>query len=165
VAAVLYVIGTQAAPHVTPADYERSLTDVVPLKSWLATALLALAAAQVGLALWIYGKLPRVSAADRPAVRIHRGVGILAVALSIPIALHCVITYGVHTDLSARVAIHSIAGCFLYGAIVAKLLVIRLGRYSRWVLPLAGGTIVSLVAVLWYTAALWYFNGYGLPLG
>ena len=67
VAAVLYVIGTQAAPHVTPADYEHSLTDVVPLKSWLATALLALAAAQVGLALWIYGKLPRVSAADRPS--------------------------------------------------------------------------------------------------
>jgi Family of unknown function (DUF6529) len=165
VAAVLYVIGTQAAPHVTPADYEHSLTDVVPLKSWLATALLALAAAQVGLALWIYGKLPSVSAADRPAVRIHRGVGILAVALSIPIALHCVITYGVHTDLSARVAVHSIAGCFLYGAIVAKLLVIRLGRYPRWVLPLAGGTVVTLIAVLWYTAALWYFNGYSLPLG
>jgi hypothetical protein len=165
VAGALYLIGTQTAPHVTPADYEHSLTDVVPLKSWLATALLALAAAQVGLALWIYGKLPRVSAADRPAVRIHRGVGILAVALSIPIALHCVITYGVHTDLSARVAVHSIAGCFLYGAIVAKLLVIRLGRYPRWVLPLAGGTVVTLIAVLWYTAALWYFNGYSLPLG
>src|SRR6476646_3928648 len=87
VAAVLYVIGTQAAPHVTPADYEHSLTNVVPLKSWLATALVA-------LALWIYGKLPRVSAAKRSVVRIHRGVGILAIALSIPIAHHCVITYG-----------------------------------------------------------------------
>ena len=130
-AAVLYVIGTQAAPHVTPADYEHSLTDVVPLKSWLATALLALAAAQVGLALWIYGKLPASAPPSAPSSRIHRAVGILAVALSIPIALHCAITYGVHTDLSARVAIHSIAGCFLYGAIVAKLLVIRLGRYPR----------------------------------
>lgn len=164
VAAVLYVIGTQAAPHVTPADYERSLTDVVPLKSWLATGLLALAAAQAGLALWIYGKLPRVDAAERRVVRIHRGVGILAVTLSIPIALHCVVTYGVHTNLSARVAIHSLAGCFLYGAIVAKLVVIRLGRYPRWVLPVAGGTLVTLVAVLWYTAALWYFNGYSLPV-
>ena len=163
VAGVLYVIGTQAAPHVTPADYERSLTDVVPLKSWLATALLALAAAQAGLALWIYGKLPRIGAADRPVARIHRGVGVLAVALSIPIALHCVLTYGVHTNLSVRVAIHSLAGCFLYGAIVAKLLVIRLARYPRWVLPVAGGTVVTLVALLWYTAALWYFNGQSLP--
>jgi len=74
-----------------------------------------------------------------------------------------VITYGVHTNLSARVAVHSIAGCFLYGAIVAKLLVIRLARFPRWALPLAGGTVVTLVAVLWYTAALWYFNGYSLP--
>jgi hypothetical protein len=164
VAVVLYVIGTQAAPHVTIADYERSLTDVVPLKSWLATALLALAAAQAGLALWIYGKLPRIGPGDRHVARIHRAVGVLAVALSIPIALHCVITYGVHTDLSARVAVHSIAGCFLYGAIVAKLLVIRLGRYPRWVLPIAGGTVVTLVAVLWYTAALWYFNGQSLPI-
>lgn len=164
VAGALYLIGTQAAPHVTPAGYERSLTDVVPLKSWLATALLALAAAQAGLALWIYGKLPRVDAAERRVVTIHRGVGVLAVALSIPIALHCVITYGAHTDLSARVAIHSIAGCFLYGAIVAKLLVIRLGRFPRWVLPVAGGAVVTLVAVLWYTAALWYFNGYSLPV-
>ena len=164
VAAALYLIGTQAAPHVTPADYERSLTDVVPLKSWLATGLRAGENEQAGLALWIYGKLPRVDAAERRVVRIHRGVGVLAVALSIPIALHCVITYGVHTNLSARVAIHSIAGCFLYGAIVAKLLVIRLGRFPRWVLPVAGGTLVTLVAVLWYTAALWYFNGQSLPV-
>ena len=143
VAGALYLIGTQATPHVTPADYEHSLTDVAPLKSWLATALLALAAAQAGLALWIYGKLPRLGAADRPVVRVHRTVGVLAVALSIPIALHRVITYGVHTDLSARVAIHSIAGCFLYGGIVAKLLVIRLGRFPRWVLPVAGGTVAE----------------------
>src|SRR6266516_2793036 len=66
VAAVLYVIGTQTAPHVTPADYERSLTDVVPLKSWLATALLALAAAQLGLAVWIYRRARgAVSSGDR----------------------------------------------------------------------------------------------------
>ena len=163
VAGALYLIGTQAAPHVTPADYEHSLTTVVPLKSWLATGLLALAAAQAGLALLIYGKLPKLSAAERPVVRVHRAVGVLALALSIPIALHCVITYGVHTNLSARVAVHSIAGSFLYGAIVAKLLVIRLGRFPRWVLPVAGGTVATLVAVLWYTAALWYFNGYSLP--
>jgi hypothetical protein len=164
VAAALYVIGTEVRPHVTPADYERSLTSVVPLKAWLATALLALAVAQVGLALWIFGKLPRVGTAGRGVVKVHRGVGVVAIALSIPIAVHCVSTYGVQTGLSARVAIHSLAGCFLYGAIVAKLMVVRIGRYPRWVLPVAGGAVVTMVAVLWYTAALWYFNSHSLPV-
>jgi hypothetical protein len=28
----------------------------------------------------------------------------------------------------------------------------------------ADGTLVSVVVVLWYTAALWYFNDHSLPL-
>jgi hypothetical protein len=32
-----------------------------------------------------------------------------------------------------------------------------------WGLPLAGGTLVVLVAVLWYTSAFWYFDDYSLP--
>jgi hypothetical protein len=31
------------------------------------------------------------------------------------------------------------------------------------VLPAAGGTLAIVVAVLWYTSALWYYNGYQLP--
>jgi Family of unknown function (DUF6529) len=27
----------------------------------------------------------------------------------------------------------------------------------------AGGALALLVAVLWYTSALWYYNGYQLP--
>jgi hypothetical protein len=30
-------------------------------------------------------------------------------------------------------------------------------------LPIAGGTLVLLVVLLWYTSALWYFNDYHLP--
>jgi hypothetical protein len=29
-------------------------------------------------------------------------------------------------------------------------------------LPAAGGTLAILVGVLWYTSALWYYNGYQL---
>jgi hypothetical protein len=28
---------------------------------------------------------------------------------------------------------------------------------------MAGGAVVVLVAVLWYTSALWYFSDYSLP--
>jgi len=38
---------------------------------------------------------------------------------------------------------------------------------SRWLpgyaLPLAGGILVTVVAVLWYTSALWNFNDFSLP--
>jgi hypothetical protein len=64
----------------------------------------------------------------------------------------------------ARIAVHSIAGCFLYGAFAAKMMIVRSRRLPGWVLPLAGGTLVTLVAVLWYTSALWYYNGFNLPL-
>ena len=68
------------------------------------------------------------------------------------------------TRSDARVAVHSLAGCFLYGAFAAKLIIVRSPRLPGWALPLAGGTLVVLVAVLWYTSALWYFNDYSLPL-
>jgi len=32
-----------------------------------------------------------------------------------------------------------------------------------WALPTAGGTLALTVVLLWYTSALWYYNGYQLP--
>ena len=60
-------------------------------------------------------------------------------ALTIPIALHYLIAYGVQLT-SVRVAVHSLAGCFLYGAFVAKVLLVHTRRLPAWVLPVAGGT-------------------------
>ena len=97
--------------------------------------------------------------AVRPA---HRVLGFGLFALTIPIALHCLIAYGVQLT-SARVAVHSLAGCFLYGAFVAKVLLVHTRRLPRWVLPVAGGMLAVTVAVLWYSSALWYYNGYQLP--
>jgi hypothetical protein len=36
-------------------------------------------------------------------------------------------------------------------------------RLPGWALPVAGGALAVLVGVLWYTSALWYYNGYRLP--
>jgi len=70
--------------------------------------------------------------------------------------------YGVQT-LDTRIAVHSVAGSFFYGAFAAKVTVVRWRRFPGWVLPLARGALVTVVALLWYTSALWYFNDSSLP--
>ena len=90
----------------------------------------------------------------------HRIIGFALFALTVPIALHCLVAYGVQLT-SLRVAVHSLAGCFLYGAFAAK--VVHSRRLPGWALPAAGGTLAVLAAVLWCTSALWYYNGYQLP--
>jgi Family of unknown function (DUF6529) len=47
--------------------------------------------------------------------------------------------------VTSRVAVHSLAGCFFYGAFAAKVVVVR-SRLPRFALPLAGGTLLVLVA-------------------
>jgi hypothetical protein len=49
------------------------------------------------------------------------------------------------------------------GAVAAKVLIVRSRRFPGWTLPLAGGSLVALIAILWYTSALWYFDNYSLP--
>jgi hypothetical protein len=164
IAAALYVFGTERTPDYSgTALFGRTAEDTLPLKSWLATGVLALAAVQLGLALWMYGKFPGLGVAALPTHSVHRAVGTVAVLITLPIAYHCAFAYGVETNIDARTAVHSLAGCFFYGAFAAKLLIVRSRRFPGWSLPLAGGTLIVLVAVLWYTSALWYFNDYRLP--
>src|SRR5262250_1707041 len=83
-------------------------------------------------------------------------------AVTVPVAVHCLVAYGVQLT-SLRVAIHSIAGCFFYGAFAAKVLLVHSRRLPGWALPVAGGMLAIVLGVLWYTSALWYYNGYQLP--
>ena len=164
IAAGLYAFGTEHTPDYSgTALFGRTAADTLPLKSWLATGLLAFAVTQLGLALWMYGKLPGIGAASARMGNVHRAVGVAALLLTLPIAYHCAFAYGVKTNVDSRIAAHSLAGCFFYGAVAAKLTVVRARRLPGWTLPLAGGTLVVLVAVLWYTSALWYFNNFSLP--
>ena len=54
-----------------------------------------------------------------------------------------------------------LAGC-MYPT-TAKVLLVQSRRLPGWALPAAGCLLAFLVAVLWYTSALWYYNGYQLP--
>jgi hypothetical protein len=164
VTAGLYVFGTRHVPNYSTSLFGQTAADTLPLKSWLGTGLLGLAGVQLAVALWMYGRLPGVAVAPMQVATGHRLVGVCALILTLPIAYHCAFAYGVQTHLDTRVAVHSLAGCFLYGAFAAKVTIVRSERYPSWAFPLVGGLLVALVAVLWYTSALWYFNDYRLPI-
>ena len=163
VAVVLYIVGKAHTPDYTTGLFGQSGLNAIMLKSALATAALGLAVVQVLLALWIYRKLPLAGRAPKPVGMTHRVVGAVLVAVTLPIAIHCFLAYGVVlTD--ARKVIHSIAGCVFYGAVVSKVVLVQSRRLPGWALPVAGGLLALLVALLWYTSALWYYNGYSIPI-
>jgi hypothetical protein len=106
----------------------------------------------------MWGKLRRVVPLSFPtAKRIHRWSGRIAVLLTLPVFFHCVTVLGWKTP-DARVTVHVVAGSFVYGVLVAKLLVIRGKGYPHWVLPVLGGSLAGVLATLWLTSALWYFT-------
>lgn len=160
--AALYLFGTHHTPSYTIGLFGQHGVDVYRLKSQIATGVLALALVQLLLALWIYRKLPGLGGAPRPVGRVHRAMGVVLFLVTLPVAVHCMFAYGVQT-YSTRVTVHSLAGCFFYGAFLAKVLVVRSRRLPGWVLPVVGGLLVTTIAVLWYSSALWYFNGDQLP--
>jgi hypothetical protein len=162
VVAAIYVAGRLLTVDPAFSLFGRQYLAAVSLKALLATVALGLAVVQVLLALWMYRKLPLAGSAPRPVRLSHRVLGFGLFALTVPIALHCLIAYGVQLT-SVRVAVHSLAGCFFYGAFVAKVLLVQSRRLPGWVLPVAGGLLAVTVGVLWYSAALWYYNGYQVP--
>lgn len=158
----LVAFGRNHTPDYTMTLFGQGGTDAVALKARLATIVLGLAVLQLGLALWMYRRLPGVRSVPRRVPLLHRIGGLVTFAVSVPIAVHCMFAYGVQLG-SSRLAVHSLAGCFFYGAFAAKVLLVRSRRLPGWALPVAGGLLVATVAVLWYAAALWYFNGYHVP--
>ncbi|WP_189492186.1 DUF6529 family protein [Streptomyces antnestii] len=158
----LYAFGRTHTPDYTAALFGRRGDDANGLKARLGSALMGLAVVQVLLALWIYGRLPLVSAAPRQVALAHRAVGYVAFLVSLPIAHHCITAYGVQLG-ETRTALHSVTGCALYGAFVAKVLVVRSRRLPAWAIPAAGGLLFVTIGVLWYSAALWFLDGYRVP--
>ena len=80
-----------------------------------------------------------------------------AILLTLPVAYHCIFLLGFGTH-SPRVLIHSLLGSFLYGAVVAKVLIVRSTRFAPWVLPVAGSLLFSILLGLWLTSAFWFFT-------
>ena len=102
-------------------------------KSWLATGGFALGIVQLVSAMRMYGRLGRTAAPPWIGT-LHRWTGRAAVLLTVPVAAHCLYALGFQ-DGTPRVLVHSLVGCFFYGAFVAKMLVLTGSGAPRWSLP------------------------------
>jgi uncharacterized protein DUF6529 len=130
----------------------------IAFKAWFASAAALFAIVQVLTGARIFGKLTGIVPVPPPRVnRIHRWSGRLAILCTLPVAFHCIFILGFQTG-SPRVLIHSVLGTFLYGVLAVKLFFVHDRDHPRWTLPLVGGTLFTVLALLWSTSSLWYFT-------
>jgi hypothetical protein len=129
----------------------------IAAKAWLATAAVILAVVQVLTGARMFGKLRFLPLRGPRVAFVHRWSGRLAFLFTLPVFFHCVTILGFETP-DTRVAIHSLAGSFVYGVFTAKMLIVRDGSLPGWALPVAGATMASTLGVLWLTSSLWYFT-------
>jgi mono/diheme cytochrome c family protein len=130
-------------------------SDPIHLKAGFATAAVVLACFQLFTAAWIFRKLPW----PKPAWvnPVHRWSGRLAFAFTLPVAYHCIFKLGFQ-DPTTRVLAHSLLGCAVYGAFAAKVTVVRLHNFPRFVLPVAGGLLFAVLVGVWWTSAVWLYG-------
>ncbi|MEV7043378.1 DUF6529 family protein [Amycolatopsis sp. NPDC051061] len=160
-AVVSVVLGVYGSLH-TPTGVAVNIagfSSAQSVKAWLATVVVVLAIVQLLSALVMYGKLGR----NAPAwiAPVHRWSGRLAFLVSIPVALHCLYALGFQS-FDTRVLLHSLLGCFFYGAFVAKMLLLRRDGAPGWSLPVLGGLVFTGLVGLWLSASLWFFTQSGL---
>ncbi|WP_225729387.1 MULTISPECIES: DUF6529 family protein [unclassified Nocardia] len=161
-AAAAVALGVYAKVH-EPRYFSINLagfSSPLAVKTWLATAVLVLGLAQLASALAIYGKIPNFRAPSWIGAA-HVWTGRLAVLISVPVAVHCLYALGFQ-DYNPRVLLHSLFGCFFYGAFVAKMLLLTRGRLPGWVVPVAGGLVLAGLTGIWLSSAAWFFEHNGL---
>ena len=151
------------APGLYPPSYLKLFfSDPIHLKVWLATAAVCSPASRSSPPPTSTQRLRLPMGAGVAAV--HRWSGRLAILLTLPVAYHCIFLLG-YGDYSTRVQVHSLLGSVIYGAFIAKVLVVRGGtRFPGWVLPLAGGTLFAILLGLWLTSSLWFFQNVGVGI-
>jgi hypothetical protein len=130
-------------------------------KVWLASAACLFALVQLASALAMYGKLPGLARAPRWVSPLHRWSGRIAFLLVVPVAMMCLYALGFEHS-SPRVLIHSLLGCFFFGAFVAKMLLLSRRSTPGWVLPVVGGLVFTALVGLWLSSSLWYFTTVGV---
>ena len=130
------------------------------VKSWLATVATFFAVVQVGSALVMYGKIPRVPAPSWIG-RLHQWSGRIAFLVAVPVAVNCLYGLGFQT-YSTRVLIHSVLGCAFFGAFTVKMLILPKRGLPGWTLPVAGAVVFTVLTALWFTSAYWFFSTFGI---
>jgi hypothetical protein len=162
-ALVAMSLGIYGNVHDPASDLSITLgfADTLTMKVWLSSVAVLFALVQVGSALWLYGRL-----GARPAPAwlgsLHRISGRVAFLVSLPVAYHCLYQLAFQ-DTTGRVLLHSLFGCAFYGAFAAKVVVVRSPALPGLALPIAGGTLFSLLVATWMTSGLWFISENGFP--
>ena len=159
VAVMLGVFGSQHQPT-GQATTTLGFGSLIAMKVWLGSIAGVLALGQLISALWMYGKLGRP--APKAVSLIHRFSGTTAVLVSLPVAYSCLWALGFQTS-STRVLIHSLLGCVFYGAFVTKIIALHTKSSPGWLLPLAGGLLVSALVGVVLASSVWYLSTVGVP--
>ena len=165
-AAVALAVGVYGNVHDPTGEalFTLFFTATLNMKAWLATIVLLLAGFQLLSAARLYGKVHIPRQVPPWLGQAHRLSGTLAFLVSLPVAYHCLWSLGFESDPDqTRRFVHSIAGCFFYGAFASKVLVVRSRSLPGWALPAAGGALFTSVVVLWLSSALWFFDTVGFP--
>lgn len=157
--AVSVLLGVYADSHTPTGEkpYTLFFSDTINLKVWFATAAVILAVIQIFLALRLYGKVHWPKTAPSWLGDAHRLTGTLAFLVTLPVVYQCVWALGFQSG-GTRVLIHSLAGCFFYGAFVCKVLGVRIHGLPGWVLPVIGGAVFTALVVLFLTSSVWFFT-------
>jgi len=130
------------------------------VKSWLATGATVFAVVQVGSALVMYGKVPRIAAPSWIG-GLHRWSGRTAFLLAVPVAVHCLYALGFQS-YSSRVLVHSLLGCAFFGAFTVKMLILPKRELPSWMLPTWGALVFTALTGVWLTSAYWFFSTFGI---
>jgi hypothetical protein len=131
-------------------------------KTWMATGAVLLAIVQLISALALYGRLPGLGGLSWIGP-LHRWSGRVAFLLAVPVAIHCLYALGLQSA-TPRVLIHSLLGCFFFGAFAAKMLTLSRKGVPGWALPVLGGLVFTALVGLWLTSSLWFFTTIGIKL-
>ncbi|MFC7240967.1 DUF6529 family protein [Catellatospora aurea] len=129
------------------------------VKVWLASGAALLALVQLVSALAMWGRF----GANVPSWigPLHRWSGRIAFLLTVPVAVHCLYALGFAT-YDTRTLVHSLLGCFFFGAFTVKMLSLPKRGLPGWTLPLLGGAVFALLTGLWLTSSFWYFTTIGV---
>jgi len=161
-AAVAVVLGVYGNVHDPAGKGAIDLVFIrtVVLKVYLASAAAVIAIFQLLSALRLYGKISIPAVLPPWLGAVHRVTGTIAFLLVTIVAYHCLWALGFQRS-EPRLLVHSLLGCFFFGAFAAKVIVVQWSSLPGWWLPVAGGSIFTALVLLWISSAGWFLVTFG----
>jgi len=165
-AAVSVALGVYGGVHegTEQPTFQWFFSGTLEMKVWFTTVAVVLATVQLLTALRMYGRISVPAKTPQWFGDLHRLSGTTAFMVTIPVAYSCLWSFGFNGGHSnTRTLIHSILGCLFYGAFAAKIFVLRTKPSPKWVLPMLGGTVFTVLVGLFATSAVWFWSNSGFP--